>query len=87
MLVIAGTAHHTFTDVVPYFGAKLAWVTKLVSTHYPPLSCFACVANPIILTFDRSEPVGRISLAFTTRIFEECYCVPFCPRLSGMKSG
>ena len=30
LLVIKGTAHHTFTDVVPYFHARFGWLTKLV---------------------------------------------------------
>ncbi len=32
LLVIKGTAHHTFTDVVPYFHARFGWLTKMVST-------------------------------------------------------
>ena len=30
LLVIKGTAHHTFTDVVPYFHARFSWLTRLV---------------------------------------------------------
>ena len=47
LLVIAGTAHHTFTDVVPYFGAKLAWVTKLVSRILPFLTMVPLLMPPV----------------------------------------
>ena len=32
LLVIKGTAHHTFTDVVPYFHARFGWLTRMVTT-------------------------------------------------------
>ena len=31
LLVIKGTAHHTFTDVVPYFQTRFSWLIRLVS--------------------------------------------------------
>ena len=31
LLVIKGTAHHTFTDVVPYFQVRFSWLLRMVS--------------------------------------------------------
>lgn len=31
LLVIKGTAHHTFTDVVPYFQVRFSWLIRMVS--------------------------------------------------------
>ena len=31
LLVIKGTAHHTFTDVVPYFQIRFSWLIRMVS--------------------------------------------------------
>lgn len=61
LLVIKGTAHHTFTDVVPYFQARFSWLIHMVrcKTSISPLLCQRSVlgdtCRPGISTFVAPE--------------------------------
>ncbi len=51
LLVIKGTANHTFTDVVPYFHARFGWLTRMVSNSQwlKPLS--TCIQGTCMRQF------------------------------------
>lgn len=59
LLVIKGTAHHTFTDVVPYFHARFGWLTKLLgfTDDIDPALSLKLISQSMLAFLNRHLPL------------------------------
>lgn len=59
LLVIKGTAHHTFTDVVPYFHARFGWLTQMLgfTDDIDPALSLKLISQSMLAFLNRHLPL------------------------------
>ncbi|KAA6419127.1 MAG: Platelet-activating factor acetylhydrolase [Trebouxia sp. A1-2] len=59
LLVIKGTAHHTFTDVVPYFHARFGWLTRMLgfTDDIDPALSLKLISQSMLAFLNRHLPL------------------------------